>query len=178
MKFARIYLPDVVIPFLFFELWYVLLAFIFVVFIETFVVKLFLNERFIRIFKVLLVANFWTTIVGYFLQGLIRISIGFIAIVSNNKIEGNDFLNSLMGNVSVDSGKLTHKINISILITLCTSVIIALVISIIAERKILIKEFDKGLSDRNITISITIANVVSYSLLFIWIYFNYLRLQK
>ena len=50
---------DVVLPFLFFELWYIIIAFVFVVVIETFIVKFFLKDQFFKLFKILLKANFW-----------------------------------------------------------------------------------------------------------------------
>jgi hypothetical protein len=178
MIFAKIYLPDVVLPFLFFEIWYVFLAFFFIVLIETLVVRLFLKENLVRLFKVLLKANFWTTIVGYIIQGLIRIFIGFIAIMSNLHSADNEIFNGLVGNVGLGSRKLTSQLDKSTLVALWTSIIIALSISIILERKILIRELNKDIRVRNITFSITIANVVSYCFLFIWIYFNYLRFQK
>jgi len=164
------YLLDVVLPFLFFELWYVLIALIFVVLIETIILRFYIKEKWIGLFLIVLKANFWTTVVGYLAQGLIRIIIGFVVFAANQNLSENKLFDSLVGNIG-----LGYKINKYILINLFTSIILALVISIVVERRILIKELDKDFGIRKITIGVTIANVVSYCLLFIWIYSNYLR---
>ena len=160
---------DVVLPFLFFELWYIIIAFVFVVLIETFIVRLFLRNSFFKLFKILLKANFQTTIIGYFLQGVVRIIILFIAASLNFKLTGNDIFNALVENVGIGFQNRT-----SVLITICTSMIIALGISIVVERKVLIKSLNNEAINK-ITTSIILANIVSYCLLFVWIYFNYLR---
>ncbi|MCW3105550.1 MAG: hypothetical protein JWQ09_56 [Segetibacter sp.] len=176
MKFIRRYLPNVALPFLFFEVWYVLIAFLFVVLIEALIIKIFIKENFIRLFKVLLKANFWTTIVGYGLQGVLRIIIGFIAFASIDKITDNKIFNSIVGNIGIPD-KSVHKNSDMITLTLVISMAIALIISIVVERRILIKEFE-GMRVKNISISVTIANIISYILLFLWVYFSYLRFIK
>ena len=75
-----------VLPLIFWEWWYVVLAFIFVVLLEAYVVKLFVKDEYKRLFKILFKANLITSIGGYLLQGILRLIFGVI-LYNNNWTE-------------------------------------------------------------------------------------------
>lgn len=149
-----------------------LLAFIFILLIETIIVSLFLKPGFSRAVLVLLKANIFTTILGYIGQGVLRFISGIIIIPDTDS--ENEIMSGLTGTVFLD--KPSDQLDNSVKISLITSIIIAFIISLVIERKILLKEFNKEFTDKRITLSILVANLASYVLLFAWIYYNYWRI--
>lgn len=165
-------LLNVLLPFLFFEIYSILIAFIFVVAIETIIIKHYFKIQVIDIAKICFKANFWTTLIGYLLQGLLRLLIGLIIFGATDKLNDNSYFQGFMGNVGITK-KVYTDIDIKTLTTIITSSIFALIISIIFENKVFIKKFALQVDKSLITKSILIANVVSYTFLAAWIYFNY-----
>lgn len=165
-------LLNVLIPYLFFEIFSILLAFIFVVIIETLIINKYLKIGLVKTFKVCYEANFLTTIIGYFLQGLLRIIIGYTIISFSDKLEDNSIFRGLFGNVGI-AQEVYKDINIVVLTTIITSTVLALIISILFENyyfKISLKsQVDKNLISK----PVIIANLLSYIILAIWIYVNY-----
>jgi hypothetical protein len=171
-------LLNVLLPFLFFEIYSILIAFIFVVIIETLIINQYLKIRFVDTFKVCFKANLWTTIIGYFLQGLLRFFIGLIIFLLTNKLNDNSFFQGFFGNVGITK-QVYKDIDIKVLTTIFTSSVFALIISIFFEKRIFVKKFELQLDKTLITKSVIIANIVSYVFLTVWIYFNYqLQLDK
>lgn len=160
--------PNFILPFIFFEIWYVLLAFVFVVLIETVVIKLFCKKDFALLFKVLLKANFWTTIVGYAAQGIIMLMLGIFAMAAIDISTDNKIINGLVGNGGINYKGL-GRFGEPVTVTILTSMLIGLIISIVVERRILIKALHKAIEPWVIT-GIVIANLLSYMLLFVWVY--------
>ena len=171
-------LLNVLLPFLFFEIYSIIIAFIFVIAIETLIIKQYLKVRIVDIIKVCVKANLWTTIVGYSLQGLLRFLIGIIIFLLTDKLNDNSFFQGLFGNVGI--AKQVYKdIDIKVLTTISTSLFFALIISIFFERKIFLKYFELQVDKILIKKSVLVANIVSYTFLAAWIYFNYqLHLDK
>lgn len=163
---------NVLLPFIFFEVYSILLAFIFVVVIETLLIKQYLTIGLVQIFKVCLEANFWTTIIGYFLQGLLRFIMGLTLFLLTDKLNDNSFFRALFENVGI--AKQVYKdINIEVLTTIITSTVIALIISIFIENRIFKSKLKSQADKTVINKSILIANLVSYMFLAVWIFVNY-----
>jgi hypothetical protein len=168
MKFPPLYLLNVILPFFFFELQYVLIAFVFVVLVETTVVCLFIKEPFPRLFRLMAFVNVLTTLLGYCLQAVIRFIIGLVSYIALNIHTEDPFIAGLFGNVGFRGEKA------SVLTTVLTSMIITFFISILVETRSLIKKLDSTNSTSRITIGVLVANFVSYSGLFCFVYLNYL----
>ena len=164
----NIYLLNVILPFFFFELKYVFIALVFVVLIDTFIVKHFIKQDFGFLFKVLIFANIATTIFGYFIQGTLRLIITVLFNIQSK----NPIVVGLTGNIGLKS-VWTPKDNLPVLISIITSTLLALLLSIYFEKKILVNMYEGEVEEANISKGVQWANVVSYSLLFVWIYLNY-----
>jgi hypothetical protein len=161
-------LLNVILPFLFFELKYVLISLIFVVLIETFIVKFFIQQKFGFLFQVLIFANISTTLIGYFLQGVFRIILTILFNIQSN----NPIIRGLTGNFGLKK-HWTSEDNTSVIISIATSIMIAIFLSIYVERKVLINMYEGKVEEARISKGIKYANIVSYTLLFFWIYLNY-----
>lgn len=164
----RIYFQNVILPSFFVELKYVLIALVFVVLIETFIIKHFFNQKFRHLFEVLLFANISTTLIGYFLQAVARLFLAFILTGENT----NPFLLGLSGNIGVIS-EWGADPNLTIFVSILTSVLICLFLSIYVERRIVLSRFEGDVPVDQVRKGVLYANIVSYFLLFFWIYFNY-----
>lgn len=165
-------LINVLLPFLFFEIYSILIGFIFIVIIETLIIKYYLKLQTVEIFSVCLKANFFTTIIGYFLQGLLRFLILVILTFVTNSFYDNTYVQGFFGNVGI-AKHIYKDIDIKILTTIITSTFFALVISIFYENKIFAKKIGHILDKSIIKKAILIANILSYACLAIWIYYNY-----
>jgi hypothetical protein len=161
-------LLNVILPFLLFELKYVLIALVFVVLIETFIVKHFFNQKFRYLFEVLFFANISTTLIGYFLQGILRLFLTFILNLHSN----NPILIGISGNIGLKD-KWTPGDNFPVLISMITSILICFFLSIYVEKKIVMNRFEGDVREANVAKGVMYANIVSYTLLLLWIYFNY-----
>jgi hypothetical protein len=164
----KLHILNVILPFFFFELKYVLIALVFVVLIETFIVKHFIKQGFGFLFQTLIFANIATTLFGYFLQGALRMVITLLFNIQSK----NPIVAGLTGNIGVESGW-TATDNLSVLVSIVTSILIALLLSIYCEKKILVRMYEGKVEETGISKGVRFANIVSYSLLFVWIYFNY-----
>jgi hypothetical protein len=166
------YIVNVILPFLFFELWYVFIAFLLVVLLETFVVKYFLKQKFLSLFKILLEGNFVTTLGGYFFQGLIRFILGMVVLAVVGDTTYLPVWDAVVGNVSFSK---LHPDEMLVLLTVSISIITCFILSIIIERKMLKAKLGDLVPPKLIVKSIVLANTFSYIVLAVWIYWNYLR---
>lgn len=169
---------NVLLPFLFFEIFSILLAFIFIVIIETLIINKYLKIGLVETFKACFEGNFLTTLIGYFLQGLLRIIIGFTIFSITDKLNNNPILNGIFGNVGIP--EIAYKdIEIEVLSTIITSTFFALIISILFEIYYFKIRMNSQVDKALISKSIIISNIVSYTLLPIWIYMYYqLQLEQ
>ena len=174
-------LYNMAIPLFFIEWWFVVLATIFVVILESSIVNQYLKVGFKKIFKILLNANIKTTVLGYLVQGFFRLILGLLIFIPVSKFELNDeFLKhpivlGLLGGVSPEKGGGFPEITLEVIITIITSVILTFTISVIFERQILIKKINLERDKRVVSKAIVIANIISYSFLTIWIFYSYSR---
>ena len=168
------YLYDMILPLFIFEWWNVLLAFIFVVIIETYFVKFFIKEQYKRLFWILFKANLITTVIGYFCQGVVRLLLmGIIGRMTKQFFDSYPVLQGILGNVGI--GNAYHpKLDVEVISEIVTSILITFAISVIIERKILLNSLRDKFESSLITKSIIIANVVSYILLTFWICYKYM----
>ncbi|MEN8119451.1 MAG: hypothetical protein ABFS35_03855 [Bacteroidota bacterium] len=172
-KLKSITFYNTIIPIIFFELWNVLLAFIFIVFIETLIISLLTKLSFSKLFSVVLIANLITTIIGYLGQGILRMLI-FIPI--SGLLGYIKFLDIIGGNLSLESYESKPGIPYELMINFSLSMIFAFIISVYFEKKHIDREFN---DDEKITVKpILIANIISYVLLFFWILYRYLIIKN
>ena len=166
------YILNVILPFLFFELWYVFSAFLLVVLLETLVVKYFLKQKFLSLFKILLEGNFVTTLGGYFFQGLIRFILGMVVFAVVGDAADFTVWDAVVGNISFSKH---HPNEMLVLLTVSISIVTCFVLSIIIERKMLKDRLGSVVPPQLIVKSIVLANTFSYIVLAAWIYWNYWR---
>ena len=164
----RIFILNVILPSFFVELKYVLIALIFVVLIETLIVKYFFNQKFRHLFEVLLFANISTTLIGYFLQAVARLILTFVLTIESD----NPYLKGFSGNIGIIS-EWNADVNLSIFISILTSTLICLSLSIYFERRIVLNRFEGDVPVDKVRKGVFYANTASYFLLFFWIYLNY-----
>lgn len=161
-------LYNMVLPILFFELWNVLLAFVFIVIIETFIINKIVKGNFKSLFIFVLLGNLFSTLLGYFAQGVIRLLLTML-LVSNNINYKTPIVDGLLGNVGIsEKTKFAPELIISIL----TSIIITFLLSVLIEKKVLIKYTERRFESKLISKAVVRANIVSYLLLTIWLFSN------
>lgn len=169
---SRNHLNNAVLPFIFWEWYYVLIAFIAVFILETVILKFFINETYARLLKLLFVANIITTIGGYLLQGILRLILGLILYaITEQYFEEHPIIIGILGNVN--TVKVTPGITIEVLTAIITSITLSFSLSVIIERKFLLKKVNS--SNKNlISKGVITANIVSYLLLTIWLFYGYI----
>jgi len=154
-------LHNVVLPIFLFEAWYILFALIIVVIIEAFIVSKTLKIKFVKSFKYLLFVNIITTLLGFILQAILRMTVLLTLTDGENKI-----LNILLGNFGASESNFETDIIIELLISL----IITCALSIYIEYREL-KKILTTVPENDILKSMIIANSVSYILIFIYLLF-------
>jgi hypothetical protein len=179
MNFKANKLFNMAIPLFFIEWWFVMIAFIFIALIESFIVNFFIKKGYRKLFKILLIANLLTTLLGYLLQGIARTIITIILWVIGLKYESfgnlleNPIIEGIIGGVTPQKGGGTPDFTLDVIFAIATSILITFTLSVVIERKILIKHLGSEFERSLITKSILIANIVSYTLLTIWIFYGY-----
>lgn len=182
-KYQSGYLFNVAIPLFFFEWFYVILAFIFVMFIESIVINLFLNQGFKMTIKLVFLVNIVTTILGYFVQGITRLIIlmllfyGIIIINPEFDFYVNPFIVGVLSGVTPEKGSGSFVFTTEIIISIITSIVFAFTISVIVERKLLIAMMNSEKNKKLISKAIIIGNIVSYLFLSAWIVFWFSRMS-
>ncbi|WP_326982475.1 hypothetical protein VUJ46_20205 [Chryseobacterium sp. MYb264] len=155
------------LPLFFFEWWYILLALVFVVIVETFIFSKFFQIKFKSILHEVLIMNIVSTLGGFFLQGLIRVIVGISLFTHFKNYSKYPLLNIICGNVSYP---VNSKITSEIIFDLIISLVIALTISIFMEyHSIKRNKIFNNLKKPKILKGVIIANIISYVLLSIWI---------
>jgi len=171
------HLYNMILPLVFWEWWYVVLAFIFVVLLETYVVNIFIKDEYKRIFKILFKANLITTIGGYILQGILRLIIGMILYITTEQyFESYPVIRGILGNVGIGK-EYIPEFTTDVIATIATSIILTFTLSVIIERRIVLKNIDKLIDKSLVSKAVILANIISYTLLTIWICYNYLRID-
>lgn len=173
IKSKSVYLYNAVIPILFFEIWNIILAFLFIICVETFIISIITKLSYSKLFRVVLIANLITTIIGYLMQGILRMLI-FIPI--SGVFGFPKFLDIIGGNLSIQSYATNSGLPYELIINFSISMIITFFISVYYEKKYLLKK--KVFSEKTLGFSVLIANLVSYSLLFIWIIYRYFSVMN
>lgn len=171
------------IPLFFFEWFYVVLAFLFVLLIESIIINFFLKQGLKTTIKLVFLANLVTTIVGYFIQGIIRLIIlvlfffGIIIINPNFNYDVNPIILGLLSGVTPEKGGGTFEFTTEVIASIITSIVFSFIISVIVERKLLVKMMNSEKDKKLISKAIIIANFVSYIFLSAWIYFWFSRMN-
>ena len=183
MKRRSGYLFNMALPLCFIEWWFVRIALIFIIIIETYIVHLFLKKEIVRTFKILFLANLLTTIIGYLTQGIIRVFLAtaFFFLSLRFKMLDDVIMHPVIqgvfaGVVPVKGGG-KSEFTPDVIIAILTSIFLTFLISLIVERKILISKLGMEFEKKLISKAIIIANIISYILLSIWIFYGYSTLS-
>lgn len=157
-----------VLPLILIELWCVLVAVIPFVCIKFSIIKFLLKKDFKNTLFKLVWVNFVTIVIGYSVQGFMRLS---VCMVIPRIYDYGEFINGLFGNVGSDVTPmhLFTRLPLSTTTELLTSFILIVLISVIAERKKIEKLYHNEEGKRAISIAVFKANIISYGILFIWI---------
>jgi len=174
---------DFIIPFLFFEYSLVIIGFIAIVIIETLIFAFIAKQKLKDSLIIITIANSYSTICGYIVIGLTRLIVfGLILLMFGeqlkntriiNFLETNPIIVGLTGNMGMDYYKYHTGLPIEILVNFLTQFILALIVSIYIEKKVI----KKKMSDFRIGKAVIWANVGSYIFLFGLMIFVYLKLQ-
>tara|TARA_B100000809_G_C14844983_1_gene426167 strand:+ start:77 stop:604 length:528 start_codon:yes stop_codon:yes gene_type:complete len=172
------------IPMLFIEWWFVILATLFVIIIESAIVNYYLKLELKKTITILFKANLLTTIVGYLAQGVARIILGIIFMIpmfiSNFKIDyisGKPIIEGLFATVSPIKGGGHPEFTSAVITNILTSMLITFALSVIIERKFLISRLENKDQIKLASKSIIIANIISYSILTIWVFYSYSKME-
>lgn len=170
MKKVNNKLYNAVLPLFFYEWWYILIAFIFVVTIEAFIFSKFFRINFRLIWHDVLIMNICSTLGGFFIQGIIRIGLGLTLFLNVENYSKFPVLDIIFGNVGYP---INSKITTEIIFDLIISLLITLIISIFMEYDSI--KNNKVLGDfknNKIFKGVIITNLISYTLLTIWIFYK------
>ena len=127
--------------------------------------------------EILFKANLITTIGGYLLQGILRLIIGMILYITTEQyFEPYPVLVGILGNVGIGKAYMP-ELSTDVIATIATSIILTFTLSVIIERKIILKNIDSLVDKSLASKGIIIANIISYTLLTIWICYNYVKID-
>lgn len=170
MKKINNKLFNAVLPLFFYEWWYLLVALIFVVAIESFIFSKFFRVKLKLIWHDVLIMNIFSTLGGFFIQGTIRMTLGILLFSNFKNYSKFQVLDIIFGNVEYP---IHSKITPEIILDLIISLLITLTISIFLEYYSIKKNKIFGDYKKNkIFKGVIIANLISYTLLIIWIFYN------
>lgn len=151
MKRRSGYLFNMALPLFFIEWWFVWIALIFIIIIETYIVHLFLKKEIVRTFKILFLANLLTTIIGYLTQGIIRVFLAtaFFFLSLRFKMLDDVIMHPVIqgvfaGVVPVKGGG-KSEFTPDVIIAILTSIFLTFLISLIVERKFLFLNWEWNL---------------------------------
>lgn len=171
------------IPLFFIEWVYVILAFLFVLIIESFVINFFLKQGFKTTIKLVFLANLVTTVIGYFVQGIIRLTIliliffGIIIINPEFDYDVNPIIVGILSGVTPEKGGGNFEFSTEIIISIITSIVFAFIISVFVERKLILKTLPNGVNKNLASKAIIIGNIISYIFLTTWIFFWFSKMN-
>ncbi|MDV7697685.1 hypothetical protein N6B72_12215 [Chryseobacterium soli] len=170
MKKCNNRLFNAVLPLFFFEWWYILIAFVAVIIVETFILSKFFRIKFKFIWHEVLIMNIFSTLGGFLIQGIIRLLLGIS--IFNNFENYSEFplLDIIFGNVAYP---VNSKITNEIIFDLIISLLITLAISIFMEYySIKRNKIFNDLEKHKILKGVVIVNATSYILLSIWLFYK------
>ncbi|MBV6483826.1 MAG: hypothetical protein KFKLKKLM_00283 [Flavobacteriales bacterium] len=179
MKLRSGYLFNMALPLFFIEWWFVWIAFVFIIIIETYIVHLFLKKGLVKTFKLLFLANLLTTIIGYLSQGIVRVIFSVLFFILSFRFKVledvimHPVIQGVFAGVVPEKGGGKTEFTLDVIIAISTSILITFLISLIVERRILISKLEMEFEKKLISKAIIIANLISYILLSIWIFYGY-----
>lgn len=170
MKKINNILLNAVLPLFFFEWWYILLALVFVVIIEAFILSKFFTIKFKLIWYEILMMNIFSTLGGFFIQGTVRLILGLSLFTHFENYSKFPLLDAIWGNVAYP---VHSKITTEIIFDLIISLLITLNTSIFMEyHSIKRNKIFNDLKKPKILKGVIITNIISYVLLSIWIFYK------
>lgn len=157
---------DVILPLVFFEVWSVFLAFAGVVILEAWIINKIIKQDYKSVLRKTAVVNFFTTIVGYLLQGILRF-IFLMCMPPSNILWDNPFVAGFFGNVGAGYFSI-HPI--ATIVEVSTSFLITFILSVIIETRRLKRSYAVNEEIQELIPKATLsANIASYLLLLIWV---------
>jgi hypothetical protein len=161
---------NAVLPLFFYEWWYILIAFVCVVTVEAFIFSKFFRVNFKLIWQDVLIMNIFSTLGGFFIQGVIRVALGLSLFSYVENYSKFPVLDIIFGNVGYP---INSKITTEIIFDLIISLLITLIISIFMEYYSIKKNKIFGNFKKNkIFKGVIITNLISYTLLTVWIFYK------
>ncbi|MCQ4140875.1 hypothetical protein [Chryseobacterium sp. EO14] len=161
---------NAVLPLFFYEWWYILVSFAFVVIIESLIFSFLFKTSFKLIWHDVFIMNIFSTLGGFMIQGIIRLGLGISLFSYLDSYDYFLVLDIIFGNVK---HPVHSKVTSEIIFDLAISILITYIMSIFMEyssvrrNKVLIH-----VEKSKIFKGIIIANLVSYSLLSIWMFYR------
>ncbi len=157
-------LNNLILPFIFFEIFGVLLGLIFVIGIEIIIISYLVKFEIDDLQTICIKANIVTTLIGYFSQGILRFIFGMT--INSERFDDNSYVQGILGTIGF-----TKNVNLEIATSITVSIIIAFLISSIFELKFYLKKKYNQYERISITKSVVLANLISYIFLYFLIYF-------
>ena len=170
MKNINNKLFNAVLPLFFYEWWYILIALIFVVTIEAFIFSKFFRINLKLIWHDVLIMNIFSTLGGFFIQGIIRLALGISLFSNFENYSKFPILDIIFGNIEYP---IHSKITNEIVLDLIISLLITLSISIFMEYySIKNNKVFGNYKNNKIFKGVIIANLISYTLLSSWVFYK------
>lgn len=170
MKKANNKLYNAALPLFFYEWWYILIALLFIVTVEAFIFSKFFRINFKLIWYDVLIMNIFSTLGGFFIQGIIRIALGISLFSYFENYSKFPVFDIIFGNIEYP---IHSKITAEIIFDLIISLLITFTISIFMEYYSIKKnKFFGDFKHNKILKGVIIVNLASYALLSIWIFYK------
>ena len=170
MKNINSKLLNAILPLFFFEWWYILVAFVFVILVESFIFSKFFRINLKLIWYEILIMNIFSTLGGFLIQGVIRLTLGLLLFSYLENYSDFTLLNIIFGNVEYP---VNSEVTQEVIFDLVISLIITLTISIFMEYSSIRKnKIFENFKKKEIIKGVIIANLSSYVLLSFWIFYK------
>lgn len=166
---APLRLYNLIIPFLAWELFHVILIVLVIAAVEAIVLSRILQVRRWRFWRAAFFMNLVTTLIGYAIQGIGRF-LSLVVILNHlpNTLAYSPFMDGLMGNFGVGA----ERPLVTFVINLVTSLLLAFILSTGIEYLVLRDVLRLAVGDRPLGRAVVLANLASYGLLLIWLFFQ------
>lgn len=148
-----------------------IIAFIGVVILEAWIINKIIKQDFKSVLRKTVFVNFLTTIVGYFLQGILRLIILSFT-PHSDIIWKNPYVAGVLGNVGSTHSpmRLFEIVPIATMVEVLTSFLITFFLSVVIETWSLKRSYAENEEVQKVVPIATLkANIASYLVLFVWV---------
>lgn len=162
-------LYNLILPIILWEIWHVLLALLVVSAIEAIVLSLGFRIKRFDFFRASFSMNLGTTLFGYLVQGIARFV--FLMFGINLLPPDSPVIEGMTGNMGLGYGFPIFQFQINF----ATSCLLAFLLSTGLEYLILQKMLGEKVRKKRIFWIVFLANLLTYSLIFAWLLFNFFQ---